>query len=898
MNKIWLFAVLMVLARSGFAQVVVPNVLKSVDVATISGQLEYPYYFKYDGNPLARNHGASDPSVHVYDGTVWMYTSLDHAPGYSAMDGYHAWSSTDMVNWTDHGDVFNSSMLKASSWGSTTQRGWMWAPGAARKQDTKGVWTYYLYYPHNKAAVGSGEDWVTGVATAPNPWGPFTDQGILGGYPSWKAAMDPMVFIDDDGQAYIYANSAKVSKLNANMVSLAEAPKNIDYAPASVKNDKTLHFGEGSYMHKKDGIYYYSYSNFNNNMYQAFYATGKSPYGPFEWKGPMAPNPKGAQDHHSIIEFKGQSYYFYHIAVGNYPVVRDGQSRIACFDRLYYNKDGTIQLVVHTTGPTKILKTSAPNGSVILAPPGGAYASGTSVMATVKSDLGYAFTGWSGDLSGSTNPVTIAMDTDKTISASFVTAPTYTLSASSDKGSVILHPTGGVYNSGDEVLLTPGKVFGYKFSSWSGDLTGSVVPGKIVMNSNKSVIANYVALPTYKLTSSVTNGIIEFNPSGGVYEEGTVVAISAKKDYGYVFNGWSGDIFETTNSTTILINSDKNITANFFYVGDGKIAFATNCGGNDVRSDEGVYYKADNKFSNGSTYSSSSAIAGTKDGVLYQTNRFSNSFNYNIQLPNKAYKVTLIFAEIFHSSANSRVFDVFIEGVKVSGNLDVFAKVGKNVAYTETHNVTVTDGELNIALTTIKDNANISAIKVVEVDHTPTYKLETTAINGSVTLSLLGGFYKEGTKVAIKANPNFRFVFKGWAGDMTGSLNPDTILMDGNKTVIAYFSVDTGVDDLTSNSKEHSKIGQNYPNPFQGRTTIPYSLSEASYVRISIFNYMGQQVATLVNEFQGAGKYEVYWNAQNNQGKPLEGGLYSYRLETKNKSISGGKLLISNTIKD
>jgi len=702
-----------------------------------------------------------------------------------------------------------------------------------------------------------------------------------------------MVFIDNDGQAYIYANSAKVAKLNANMVSLAEAPKNIDYAPASVKNDNTLQFGEGSYMHKKDGIYYYSYSNFNNNTYQAFYATGNSPYGPFEWKGPMAPNPQGAQDHHSIIEFKGQGYYFYHIAVGNYPVVRDGQSRIACFDRLYYNKDGTIQMVVHTTGPTKLLKTNAPNGSIILAPPGGAYAPGTTVMVSVKSDLGYAFNSWSGNLSGSANHATIVMDTDKTISANFVPTPTYTLSATSDKGSVVLNPSGGTYNAGDEVLLTPGKVFGYKFSSWSGDLSGSVVPGKITMNSNKSIVANYVALPTYKLTSSATNGIIELNPTGVSFEEGTVVTVNAKKDYGYEFNGWSGDTTGIKNPITLVMNSDKNITANFFYIGDGKIVFATNCGGNDFRSADGVYYKTDNKYSSGSSYSTTSTITGTTDGALYQTNRFSNSFNYKIPLPNKEYKVTLMFAEIFHSSVDKRVFDVSIEGIKVSSNLDVFAKVGKNVAYNETHNVTVSDGEINIALTTIKDNANISAIKIVEVDNTPTYKLETTAINGSVTLNPLGGFYKDGTEVVIKAKPNSHFVFRGWGGDKSGSLNPETIIMNGDKKVIAYFAVDTGVDDLPSNSSEHSKIEQNYPNPFQTGTTIPYSLSEASYVRISILNYLGQQVATLVNEYQIAGKYKVYWNAKSSHGKQLESGLYLYRLEIQNNMISGRMLLIN-----
>jgi hypothetical protein len=132
------------------------------------------------------------------------------------------------------------------------------------------------------------------------------------------------------------------------MVSLAETPRKIDYAPDSVLKNDQLRFCEGIYMHKRNGIYYLSYSNFKNKEYQGFYAMGKSPYGPFEWKGPLAPAPQGAQDHHSIIEFKGEWYYFYHVALKDLPKYKESQGRIVCFDKLYYNSDGTIQMVKHT----------------------------------------------------------------------------------------------------------------------------------------------------------------------------------------------------------------------------------------------------------------------------------------------------------------------------------------------------------------------------------------------------------------------------------------------------------------------------------------------------------------------------------------------------------------------
>ena len=121
-------------------------------------EVEYPYEFKYEGNPLSRIHGAADPDVHVWDGVVWMYCSQDrtvdsavHRHHYDAMDGYHVFSSTDMINWTDHGEIFHS---RDVDWG-WDDGGFMWAPGAARKDGT-----YYLYYPH-KDKEGK---WRIGVA--------------------------------------------------------------------------------------------------------------------------------------------------------------------------------------------------------------------------------------------------------------------------------------------------------------------------------------------------------------------------------------------------------------------------------------------------------------------------------------------------------------------------------------------------------------------------------------------------------------------------------------------------------------------------------------------------------------------------------------------------------------
>ncbi len=312
----------------------------STNNATVIGKLKYPYKFKYEGNPLSRLHGAADPDAHVWGDEVWVYTSQDrlldstkHKSHYDAMDGYHAFSTKDMVNWTDHGEVFHSSYV---SW-AWEKGGFLWAPGAAFKNGK-----YYLYYPIRDKA----NKWRVGVAVGDTPIGPFKDSGKP---LEWLAGIDPCVFIDDDGEAYIYNNPAVVAKLKPNMIELVEAPRKIDYAPTEIMTNDTLRAAEGTYLHKKDGVYYYSYTNWKNKTLQGYYAMGKSPYGPFEWKGAMAPIAAGgAQDHHSIIKFKGQWYYFYHIADKYLPKYKESQGRIACYDKLFYNPDGTIQMVKHT----------------------------------------------------------------------------------------------------------------------------------------------------------------------------------------------------------------------------------------------------------------------------------------------------------------------------------------------------------------------------------------------------------------------------------------------------------------------------------------------------------------------------------------------------------------------
>jgi len=282
------------------------------------------------GNPIITHIRCADPSAEVWnDGQVWIYASHDEddATDYSRMDGYHAFSSYDLVHWTDHGEIFHADDV---SWGNP-DGGWMFAPDAAYKDGT-----YYLYFP----TLSNEWRWRVGVATSDRPEGPFTD---IGHYIEGTDNIDPTCFMDDDGQAYLMwggdGQSPVIARLKQNMIELAEAPRPVDYGADN--------FGEGGYMHKRNGIYYFSYTCNTCWPYQGFYATGDNPYGPFAYQGELNRIPPGAQDHHSMIEYHGQWYYFYH--VGNYGTDGSAYRRNICIDSLHYNPDGTIQEIVQTT---------------------------------------------------------------------------------------------------------------------------------------------------------------------------------------------------------------------------------------------------------------------------------------------------------------------------------------------------------------------------------------------------------------------------------------------------------------------------------------------------------------------------------------------------------------------
>ena len=221
-------------------------------------------------------------------------------------------------------------------------------------------------------------------------------------------------------------------------------------------------------------------------------------------------------------------------------------------------------------GDTTIIANFTPDSFTVTVSPnpyiggtvGGAdsYFYSTTAILTATPTAGYAFIGWSGDATGTTNPLGVPVYSDKNIIANFALTYTITTSILPVGGGTV---TGGrVYTSGDTATLTAIPATGYVFTGWSGDATGAANPLLVTaITSDKNIVANFT--PTYTVTTLVNLAGGGTVTGGGVYTSGDTATLTAIPAAGYAFIGWSGDGTGTANSLVITVASNKNIIANF-----------------------------------------------------------------------------------------------------------------------------------------------------------------------------------------------------------------------------------------------------------------------------------------------------------------------------------------------
>lgn len=286
-------------------------------------------------NPFIQHLYSADPTARVFNGKVYVYPSHDilavegkGRPGWFCMEDYHVFSSPNLSEWTDHGVIVSQDKVP---WTNPTAYA-MWAPDCISRNGK-----YYFYFPAPAKDSIYGKGFSIGVAVADQPEGPFVpqDKPIIGVH-----GIDPNVFIDKDGQAYIYyaAQNIYVAKLKENMLELASEPVIIPNLP-----EKGLK--EGPFLFERNGTYYLTYPHVQNRIERLEYATSNNPMGPFKQAGViMDESPMNCwTNHQSFIEFNKQWYLFYHQNALNPKV---DKTRAICVDSLSFNSDGSIKKVI------------------------------------------------------------------------------------------------------------------------------------------------------------------------------------------------------------------------------------------------------------------------------------------------------------------------------------------------------------------------------------------------------------------------------------------------------------------------------------------------------------------------------------------------------------------------
>ena len=304
--------------------------------------------------PIIQTKYTADPAPYVHGDTVYLFTTHDEeGAGGFMMKDWLLYTSTDMVNWEDHGAVAS---LRDFEWYKGNNGAW-----AEQVIERNGKW--YMYCPIHGNGIG--------VLVADSPFGPYKDP--LGKPLVWQKEhwydIDPTVWIDDDGQAYLYWGNPRLywAKLKENMIEFDGRVNTTDmteagFGPKSGEGEALTAYTEGPWIHKRDKTYYMLYASHGtgNGGERISYSTSSTPTGPWTFKGLIMEPGQGAAftNHCGIIDFKGRSFFFYH---NQKNVGGGGFSRSTAVEEFTWGSDGSIPKInASNNGVVKPIKNLDP----------------------------------------------------------------------------------------------------------------------------------------------------------------------------------------------------------------------------------------------------------------------------------------------------------------------------------------------------------------------------------------------------------------------------------------------------------------------------------------------------------------------------------------------------------
>jgi uncharacterized repeat protein (TIGR02543 family) len=427
-------------------------------------------------------------------------------------------------------------------------------------------------------------------------------------------------------------------------------------------------------------------------------------------------------------------------------------------------------------------------GSVAKDPDEPSYTYGEVVQLTATPEVGWYFSQWEGDLSGSSNPATISMTSNKAISATFDQC-IYTLTITIDpaEGGTVTADPGPPYYYGDVVTLTAEPSTGYAFDHWSGDASGSNPETTVTMNADKSVTAHF-SLIEYTLTITIDpaeGGTVTADPDPPYYY-GDEVTLTATPNPGYTFDHWSGDASGSSTVTTVTMDADKSVTAHFTQSQYTLTITIDPAEGGTVTADPGPpYYYGDvvtltAEPSSGYVFDHWSGDASGSDPVTTVT--MDANMSVTAHFTQSEYTLTITINPTGSGTVSAVPSPPYHYGDVVT------LTASANPGYIFDHWSGDASGSSLVTTVTMDGNKSVTANFIQ--GFTLTIIIDG---HGSVTKNPNQATYPPNTVVTLTAVPDANWVFNSWIGDLSGTENPVTITMNGNKTITAHFTYN-GVD--------------------------------------------------------------------------------------------------------
>jgi uncharacterized repeat protein (TIGR02543 family) len=475
-------------------------------------------------------------------------------------------------------------------------------------------------------------------------------------------------------------------------------------------------------------------------------------------------------------------------------------------------------LVIHTNG----------EGTITQTPPGPTYHLGDTVTLTATPAQNWYFAGWTGDVTSHDLQITLTIDETPEVTATF-TQDQYSLTLTSNPangGSTDMNPPGPTYAYNTVVTLTPRPNDGFMFTGFTGDLVSSTGPAQITITKNMAVTSQFERMPVTLTLNVNPAGAGTITPSPpDPYYYGDTVQLTAAPAAGYSFSQWSGDLTGTTNPSTITLDDDKTMTATFTQkeytltitqIGQGTI----------TKSPDKTTYHLNEQVTLTATPAQGWNFAGWTGDVTSSSTQITLTID---ETP----AVTATFTQATYSLT---VSSSPTQGGTVSQNPPgstytygqlVTLTANPSTGYTFTGWSGAITGTVSPATITITGNMLVTA-NFARIGVTLTLNVS-PAGKGSITVSPPGPYYY-GDTVQLTATPIAGYSFSQWSGDLTGSTNPATLTLNGDKTVTAAFTqnptqvlISIGFDGTPWDA------GWNFwSNPPWARATDQYSTSPAS----------------------------------------------------------------------